>query len=399
MSPVAVSFDAAPLRQSFGACNVVFDGVATRNGTEYRVNVTATRGGRKPEVMLRYLTPAKSGQAVPETMLADVRAAVVAAAVEHLAPYRAAYVAECRARDEAAGTLPVEFDAAVAEFGTDVAADVLEASEIVSPVVVPLCDRCDAYGAAQGDCPTCCPDTAPVAFVVYSGSYTALCEGGVYSATPSGEYAANTIAAAHAYAAELNSGSLGGTGGAYQVRRTLEGVKVEAEVCASLEAWQLELVEAQPIPMMSLGNVRQALRRLDDATAVEVGTLAQCAAPVVVANTTRAVYWRNSNGYVATGPDVRAEAVAAMGGYANLASIMGLKGEARDTIARLVGQDGHPRPDAAPRLSYPISYRWKGSDQRHHTTTSGDSMQAALDTFKRDNPGTVSHCITHPDHA
>lgn len=94
--PVNVAWDSDPVRQSFGACNVVFDGVAYVGGKSYRVNVTATRGARKPEIMLRYLTPAKSGQSVPESSLADVRAALVELATAHLSPMRAALVDHAR---------------------------------------------------------------------------------------------------------------------------------------------------------------------------------------------------------------------------------------------------------------------------------------------------------------
>lgn len=102
----SVAWDSAPVRQAFGDCRVVFDGVVTVASPrgkvwQYRVNVSATRGGRKPEFALRYLTAAKRGAYVPENQLASVREFLTGAAAEHLADYRAAYVAECRARDAA----------------------------------------------------------------------------------------------------------------------------------------------------------------------------------------------------------------------------------------------------------------------------------------------------------
>lgn len=101
-TPVTVTWDALPLRQSFGRCNVVFDGVATNGLKSYRVNVTATTGGRKPEIVLRYLAPAsKRGALVPDSAREGVRAFVLEQATRHLEAYRAAYIADCRARDAA----------------------------------------------------------------------------------------------------------------------------------------------------------------------------------------------------------------------------------------------------------------------------------------------------------
>jgi len=112
----SVAWDSAPVRQSFGESRVVFDGVVSVTSPrgqiwEYRVNVSATRGGRKPEFMLRYMTGAKRGHAVPENHLAYVREYLAGAAVEHLADYRAAFVAECRERDSggAPASQPVDY--------------------------------------------------------------------------------------------------------------------------------------------------------------------------------------------------------------------------------------------------------------------------------------------------
>lgn len=130
---VAVTWDGAPVRQSFGACLVVLDGVATVGGRSYRVNVTATRGARKPEAILRYMTDAKRGHAVPEGRLPEVREAVRLAAVEALAPMRAAFIAAAQAD-------PVT----VPDYGQDMTAD----SPIV-PAPVTLDDIEDAFPGAM----------------------------------------------------------------------------------------------------------------------------------------------------------------------------------------------------------------------------------------------------------
>lgn len=95
-APVSVAWDSAPVRQQFGDCRVVFDGVATVGAKRYRVNVSATRGARKPEIMLRHVGGAKGGQALPESQLIDVRDIIILAATLHLKPMRDAIVAACR---------------------------------------------------------------------------------------------------------------------------------------------------------------------------------------------------------------------------------------------------------------------------------------------------------------
>lgn len=91
-----------------------------------------------------------------------------------------------------------------------------------------------------------------------------------------------------------------------------------------------------------------------DATRAGIAALAKAeaaspepAAPVaLVANTTRACYWRTLAGYVATGPD----SVPARngGGYARLDALMSLKGESPATIAS-VGADVREREESAGR--------------------------------------------------
>lgn len=64
-----------------------------------------------------------------------------------------------------------------------------------------------------------------------------------------------------------------------------------------------------------------------------IGALA--ARPVLIANTTRACYWRTPKGFVATGPNVRVEDVSySAGAYPRLDALMRLKGEDRDAIER-----------------------------------------------------------------
>lgn len=99
---IRIEWDAQPVRQMFGACNVVADGVATLDdGRRFRINATATRACRKGEIVLRYLTEAKRGAEVPAAAMADVRAAALASFADLLAPMRAAFVAEAQARDAA----------------------------------------------------------------------------------------------------------------------------------------------------------------------------------------------------------------------------------------------------------------------------------------------------------
>lgn len=171
--PVSVTFDAPPLRQSFGACNVVFDGVATVGATSYRVNVTATRGARKPDVTLRYATPAKLGHVVPESALASVRAAVVEAAKRHLAPMRAAIVEAAESGDRDARNAVQESAAkatlAMAErvqreaaddmgFGTETVSAVPVVLPVTSAPMEPRRDNVEYHAgrkafAAGGSCP------------------------------------------------------------------------------------------------------------------------------------------------------------------------------------------------------------------------------------------------------
>lgn len=49
-------------------------------------------------------------------------------------------------------------------------------------------------------------------------------------------------------------------------------------------------------------------------------------------------------------------------------------------------------------MNWPITYRTFGYPKRREGIATGETMQAALDQFKRDNPRTVSHCIYNPEH-
>ena len=95
---ISVEWDGRAIRQAFGACNIVADGVATlADGRRFRVNASANRAGRKPEVILRYMTKAKRGAIVPESALAEVRAAALSSFAEFIAPLRAEFLAPLRA--------------------------------------------------------------------------------------------------------------------------------------------------------------------------------------------------------------------------------------------------------------------------------------------------------------
>lgn len=96
---ISITWDGAPIRQSFGKCNIVADGVAElANGKRYRINASASRYFRDPEIVLRNLP---GGRYVPDNQLATIRAAALEAFTAILAPMRAEFVARARAADEA----------------------------------------------------------------------------------------------------------------------------------------------------------------------------------------------------------------------------------------------------------------------------------------------------------
>lgn len=100
---IRITWDAAPIRQQFGEGLLVADGVAILpNGTEYRVNASANRHGKRADVMLRYLTAAKRGHAVPETVCTAVRDAARLAAADLFAAMIAEERAASRPADERA---------------------------------------------------------------------------------------------------------------------------------------------------------------------------------------------------------------------------------------------------------------------------------------------------------
>lgn len=99
---ISVEWDGRAIRQAFGACNIVADGVATlADGRRFRINASANRAARQPAVTLRYMTEAKRGAEVRETALPEVRAAALASFAELLAPLRAEFIAKARAADAA----------------------------------------------------------------------------------------------------------------------------------------------------------------------------------------------------------------------------------------------------------------------------------------------------------
>lgn len=281
---ISVEWDGRAIRQAFGACNIVADGVATlADGRRFRINASASRAGRKPAVTLRYMTAAKRGAEVREGALPEVRAAALASFAELIAPLRAEFIAKAQAADAAY----------MAERRGEVASEP-EAAPDAESALETLADRAEAPA----------PRFAYV--VAVAGSRAFLCEGGVYSDRPQGEYSDNTLERAHRDAGEYNARY----DSRYEVRASLAGVAVESEVRASLEAWQLAAIDAPASEPEAPGAT-------------------------LVANTTRACYWRTVSGhYVATRADDPRPAGDAPG-YRSLESIMRLKGESSATIAKL----------------------------------------------------------------
>lgn len=117
---ISVEWDGRAIRQAFGACNIVADGVATlADGRRFRINASASRAGRKPAVTLRYMTAAKRGAEVREGAMSEVRAAALASFAELIAPLRAEFIAKAQAADaaymaERAATLASEPEAPAA---------------------------------------------------------------------------------------------------------------------------------------------------------------------------------------------------------------------------------------------------------------------------------------------
>lgn len=97
------------------------------------------------------------------------------------------------------------------------------------------------------------PAASRFAFVVYAApGYAALCEGGVYSDKPQGDYSGNTLEAA-ALEAETYNSRYGRTEGRYEVRESLAGVTVDSEVRESLEAWQIAALAPVSLPVSQDG--------------------------------------------------------------------------------------------------------------------------------------------------
>lgn len=120
------------------------------------------------------------------------------------------------------------------------------------------------YAAAIDATPT---PSAPVQvesprflFVVLKGdkgtSY--LCEGGVYSSHPQGEYARNSLAQARLDVAALNSRYLGAADKPYTLVASPVGLIVDRDVHSSLEQWQLDAVAA-PAPSAPADVIPESL--------------------------------------------------------------------------------------------------------------------------------------------
>jgi hypothetical protein len=279
---INVTWDSSPVRTQFGAMDIVCDGVAEVAGKRYRVNASATRGARKPDLILRYLSDAKRGHAVPESHLADVRAAALASFAELLKPVRAAIVAE-------ANKLESEMSAETAALFDFPTEEVTEA-----PVTLAT-----DYRTAEVTSPRFAFLVADMADGVY------LCEGGVYSDQPKGEYSHHTLEAAESDAADYSRRYKA----TYRVVTSAVAVKLDSTVLGSLEDWQ-------------------------------VTAILDCSAKLV-ANTTRACYWRIPGGYVALAPNLRPTGNG--GAYKRLDSIMRLKGESESTVRQCCTDDGAAR--------------------------------------------------------
>lgn len=284
---VSVTWDSAPVRQQFGDCRVVFDGVAVVGFKEYRVNVTATRGARKPEITLRY-TGKRRGTAVPESHLADVRAEIILAATLHLKPMRDAIIVACREGRE---------------------------SEIVSPATLPEL-MADALAPVDPD--------------------RDITENGVTSGLTGPDW--EPSADMRFFAQSTDNDMLM----AFGATREAALAKLASE-------------GGEPVSRAPVDPAPVRLRQLrgPDGQSVLVASPAPACPPlaVMVANTTRACYWRTETGfYIATGPDCRAP-VDTGAGYARLDSLMRLKGESEGTINAAIDAMGEPAPvDPVPAL-------------------------------------------------
>lgn len=114
-----------------------------------------------------------------------------------------------------------------------------------------------------------------------------------------------------------------------EFKRELESFVAAADVASAPEV--AAAVDAMPVEPMA-EPATEAAEPAGDVLAIR-----DKLAPVLVANTTRACYWRTAGGlFVATGADVGAADVPNNGGgYARLDSLMLAKGETAETIRRV----------------------------------------------------------------
>lgn len=281
---IAIKWDRAPVRQSFGACNVVFDGVATVNGKSYRINGSANRACREIEIALRYLTHAKRGGIVPASMLHDVRMAAMQSAAELLAPMRAEWMAPLRAELLA----------------------LIRAETVSAPIRLRQLRGPDGQSVLV---PTPLPLNALPVVITKPGEYVTRAGGKAIVHDVKGHSENVTAFAAKGSLVVLFRGKMRPRG---------------------LQIWH---VSGRAFPLSE--SPHDIVAPVVDQRARVAANIAALSAPVMVANTSRACYWRLSGGYVATGPDVTP--VDNGQGYGLLSALMRLKGESHETIARVLG--------------------------------------------------------------
>jgi hypothetical protein len=328
---IRIEWDAQPVRQSFGKCNVVADGVATlADGRRFRVNATANRACRKGEVMLRYLTEAKRGHEVPESMLADVRAVALESFVELLAPMRAAFVAEAQARD-------AEY---MAERQPAPKPALLKSTRPANRHAVAIAsgnvDKSNVIGLRKA----INADARRSARLSVSPSSPKL-QGAELAAT------LDLLAQRE----PLVRGELHASGVRLLTdKRYAKRLQPVAEIVATLDGFRLVrfdwLDDLHCFPVYrAIGRAGSFLFRSLPWQAVAYGRGDEIGGPVIlpndrpelVANTTRACYWRLPNGvYQASRPDER-PADDATAGYPDLGALMRLKGEPAAFVASFTG--------------------------------------------------------------
>ncbi len=287
---IQVSWDAAPVQTQFGECLIIADGVATfRDGRTYRVNASATRGARNPEVMLRFLSTGRRGAIVPENQMRDVRAAALASFAELLKPMRAAIVAKVQADDLPPAPAPADEVELVRGY-MEVSADY--SAERLTAIYNDNRKARTHWLTRKNGSPLYDFDVPGRAWLAWDGETV-------------GEFIGNYPApvtltrenAAAVYQRRLNAAE------------TAEFLACDPATRLTIACEELNFDPDAPRPLS-----------------------------VMVANTTRAVYWSTAGGYQAT----RADDPIPLGlsGYARLDALMRLKGENAATIARCCDANG-----------------------------------------------------------